>query len=86
MGPALVGRSEVEYRERLERAAARRGVKPEDVEKRYVDNGFPVGTLDRVADTVASLEDAGVDRIYVQWLDLTDLDGMKETVSIVRGD
>jgi alkanesulfonate monooxygenase SsuD/methylene tetrahydromethanopterin reductase-like flavin-dependent oxidoreductase (luciferase family) len=86
MGPALVGRSEVEYRERLERAAARRGVKPEDVEKRYVDNGFPVGTPDRVADTVASLEEAGVDRIYVQWLDLTDLDGMKETVSIVRGD
>ena len=86
MGPALVGRSEAEYRERLERAAARRGVKPEDVEKRYVDNGFPVGTPDRVADIVASLEEAGVDRIYVQWLDLTDLDGMKETVSIVRGD
>ena len=31
------------------------------------------------------LEEAGVERIYVQWLDLDDLDPMKETVDIVRG-
>jgi alkanesulfonate monooxygenase SsuD/methylene tetrahydromethanopterin reductase-like flavin-dependent oxidoreductase (luciferase family) len=84
MGPALVGRTDAAYRDRLGAAAARRGVPPEDLEKRYLDNGLLVGTPDRVAETVAALEEAGVDRIYVQWLDLDDLDGMRETVSVVR--
>ena len=49
-------------------------------------DGQPVAFYgDRVAETVAGLEEAGVERIYVQWLDLDDLDGMKETVEIVRG-
>jgi alkanesulfonate monooxygenase SsuD/methylene tetrahydromethanopterin reductase-like flavin-dependent oxidoreductase (luciferase family) len=85
MGPALVGKDEGAYQERLARAAARRDMPPEDLEKRYADNGYLVGTPDRAADSVAALEDAGVERIYVQWLDLDDLDGMRETVSIVRG-
>jgi len=86
MGPALVGGTDGDYRERLAKAAKVRSVSPEDLEKRYEDNGLLVGTPDRVAETVAALEDAGVQRIYVQWLDLDDLDGMRETVSIVRGD
>lgn len=85
MGPALVGRSDEQYKDRLARAASRRGISPEDMERRYVDNGFLVGTPDRVKETVAALEEAGVQRIYVQWLDLDDLDGMREAVSIVRG-
>lgn len=85
MGPALVGRTDSDYQDRLSRAASRRGVSPEDIEKRYLNNGFFVGTPDRVADSVTALEDAGVQRIYVQWLDLDDLEGMRETVSIVRG-
>ncbi len=86
MGPALVGRTDAEFRMRLERAAAGRGMAPEDLERRYETNGYPVGTPTRVSETVAALEDAGVERIYVQWLDLDDLDGMRETVGIVRGD
>jgi alkanesulfonate monooxygenase SsuD/methylene tetrahydromethanopterin reductase-like flavin-dependent oxidoreductase (luciferase family) len=85
MGQALVGRSDADYRERLARAAARRDLSPEDLEKRYTDNGLIVGTPERVAESVAALEDAGVQRIYVQWQDLDDLDGMRDTVSIVRG-
>lgn len=85
MGPALVGKTDDEYRERLEKAASRRNVAAEDFEKRFVDNGYIVGTPDRVADSVAALEDAGVERIYVQWLDLDDLNGMRDTVTIVRG-
>ena len=84
MGPALVGADDAAYVERLGRAAARRGVSPEDLEKRYVDNGLLVGTPDRVAETVAALSEAGVQRIYVQWLDLDDLGGMRETMTVVR--
>jgi len=85
MGPALVGRTDAEYRGRLETRAAKRGISPDDLEKRYVDGGIPVGNPGRAAETVAALEQAGVERIYVQWLDLDDLDSMKETVTIVRG-
>jgi alkanesulfonate monooxygenase SsuD/methylene tetrahydromethanopterin reductase-like flavin-dependent oxidoreductase (luciferase family) len=85
MGPALVGRDEGAYRERLGQAASRRGISPEDLEKRYVENGYFVGTPQRVMETVAALEEAGVQRIYVQWLDLAHLDAMQDTVSIVRG-
>lgn len=85
MGGALVGRTQSVFQERLERAAAKRSITPKELEERYVSNGFPVGTPDRVAETVARLEDAGVERIYVQWLDLDDLDTMKDTVDIVRG-
>ncbi|HEX6299025.1 MAG TPA: LLM class flavin-dependent oxidoreductase [Acidimicrobiia bacterium] len=85
MGPALVGKDENAYQERLARAASRRDTSPDDLEKRYSDNGLFVGTPDRVAESVAALEEAGVQRIYLQWLDLDDLGGMRDTVSIVRG-
>lgn len=85
MGPALVGRDESTYRARLESAAAKRDISPDDLEARYAGLGIPIGTPDRVAETIAGLEEAGVERVYVQWLDLDDLDTMKDTVSIVRG-
>ncbi|MGB7860842.1 MAG: LLM class flavin-dependent oxidoreductase [Acidimicrobiia bacterium] len=85
MGGALVGRTESEFQERLARSAESRGITPNELEERYVNNGFPIGTPDRVAETVGQLEEAGLERLYVQWLDLDDFDGMVETVDIVRG-
>jgi len=85
MGPAIVGATEDAYRARLDRMAATRDMSAKDLEDRYRRNGFPLGTPSRVAESVAALEEAGVERIYVQWLDLYDLGGMRETVSIVRG-
>lgn len=84
MGGALVGRTDEIFRDRLAKAAEARGITSQELEDRYVSNGFPVGTPTRVAETVAGLEEAGVERIYVQWLDLNDLDTMKDTVDIVR--
>jgi alkanesulfonate monooxygenase len=84
MGGALVGRTQAGFEERLAASAARRGITPKELEDRYAANGFPVGTPDRVAETVAALGEAGVERIYVQWLNLGDLDTMKDTVDIVR--
>jgi alkanesulfonate monooxygenase SsuD/methylene tetrahydromethanopterin reductase-like flavin-dependent oxidoreductase (luciferase family) len=85
MGGALVGRTDAEFQERLAKTAESRGITPKELEDRYVSNGFPIGTPDRVAETVARLEEAGVERIYIQWLDLDDLNTMKDTVDIVRG-
>lgn len=84
MGEALVGRTDDIFQERLAKAADARGMTPQELEDRYVSDGLPVGTPDRVAETVAGLEEAGVERIYVQWLHLDDLETMKDTVDIVR--
>lgn len=85
MGWALVGRTDAEYRERLAMEAAARGISPEELEESLVSRGIPVGTPGRVAETVAALEEAGVERIYVQWLDLADFEGLTRTAEIVRG-
>lgn len=85
MGPALVGRTEAEYRDRLTAAAARRDVSPEELEAKYVDNGVPVGTPDRAAEAMAALEEVGVSKWYVQWLDVSDLDGYVTTIEALRG-
>ena len=85
MGGAVVGRDDAQYQERLAKRAAGRGTDPQTEEDRLVGLGFPIGTPNRVAETVASLEEAGVERMYVQWLDLDDFEGMVDTVEIVRG-
>ena len=85
MGPAIAGTTEERYRERLGAWAARRDMTPEVAEKTFIERGLLVGTPDRVAEQVAAFEDAGVQRIYLQWLDLDDLDGMRDTVEAVRG-
>lgn len=84
MGPALVGRTQTVYEERLAKAASRRSITPEALESRYQELGIPIGTPDRAAEIVSALEEAGVERIYVQWLDLSDQDSMKDTVDILR--
>lgn len=85
MGPALIGRTEADYRERLEKAASSRDISADELESRYRDRGFPVGTATKATETIQALEEAGVERVYVQWLDLDDLDGMRETVTLLRG-
>lgn len=85
MGPALVGRTQAEFEERRDRAAAKRDISGADLEERYSANGYLVGTPDRVAESLSALEEVGLDRLYVQWLDLDDQEGMRDTVDIVRG-
>ncbi|MFP3915720.1 MAG: LLM class flavin-dependent oxidoreductase [Actinomycetota bacterium] len=84
MGPTLVGRSDAEYKERLEASAARRDIPPQDLERRYEEVGLPMGTPSRAAETLAALEEAGVERYYVQWLDPADVSGFAATIEALR--
>ncbi len=85
MGPVIVGHDETEYQERLARAASSRDVSPAELEERWVKSGMVVGTPSRVADSLTALEEAGVDRMYIQWIDLDDLEGMKSSFDVVLG-
>lgn len=84
MGPALVGGSDREYRERLELAAAKRDTSPDELEAKYVKVGIPVGPPHRAAETLSALADAGVSRYYVQWLEPGDLEGFARTIEALR--
>lgn len=85
MGHALVGATDSEYREKLARTAARLDSTPEDLEERWTKAGLILGTPGQAAEVVAALEAVGVERIYIQWLDLADYDGLASTLDIVRG-
>jgi alkanesulfonate monooxygenase SsuD/methylene tetrahydromethanopterin reductase-like flavin-dependent oxidoreductase (luciferase family) len=85
MGPAIAGTSEERYRERLGMWASKREMTPDVAEKTFIERGLLVGTPDRIAEQIAALEEAGVQRVYLQWLDLDDLEGMRDTVDAVRG-
>lgn len=84
MGPALVGRTDSEYRQRLEAAAKRRGQSAEQLEDTYRQRGFPHGTPNQAGETLRALEEAGVERMYLQWLDMDLADQMKDTLDILR--
>ena len=85
MGHALVGTTDSEYRERLAKTALRLEATPEELEERWTNAGLILGTPAQAAESVAALEEAGVERIYLQWLDLADYDGLASTLDIVRG-
>ena len=63
----VFGRTEAEVTERLadrDRAELRQ-------------RGILVGTADEIADQVAELDDAGVQRLMLQWMDQDDIDGLE---------
>lgn len=85
MGPVTVAGSDAELAERLIAAAGRRGISSEELTSRWEKAGIMFGTPRQVRDKIAALEEAGVNRIYLQWLDLTDYDGLARTLELVRG-
>ncbi len=45
--------------------------------KQLHQNGVIVGTAAEIQDQLSELEDAGVERVMLQWLDLDDIDGLQ---------
>jgi alkanesulfonate monooxygenase SsuD/methylene tetrahydromethanopterin reductase-like flavin-dependent oxidoreductase (luciferase family) len=85
MGPVTVAATDAELAELLDKAARRRNIAVEDVARRWDSAGVIYGTPSRVAEKVAALEEAGVQRLYLQWLDLDDYEGMARMVELARG-
>jgi alkanesulfonate monooxygenase SsuD/methylene tetrahydromethanopterin reductase-like flavin-dependent oxidoreductase (luciferase family) len=67
----------------LEQAARRRNITSDEMRQRWDASGVIYGTPSPVAERMAALEDAGVERFYLQWLDLTDYDGLARMVELV---
>ena len=58
-----------------ERVAAR--TKGERTAEDLLARGVVVGTASQMADQISQLEEAGVQRVMLQWIDLDDLDGLE---------
>lgn len=85
MGPITVAGSDGELAERLVAAAGRRDITRDELITRWEEAGVIFGTPSQVRDKISAFEDAGVERIYLQWLDLSNRDGLLEMVELVRG-
>lgn len=82
LGPAVVAASDKRFDELLAAGAAFRNVTPEQLLARWRKTGVPMGKPDDAAPAIASLEDLGVEKYYMQWLDLADRSGIEEVVSL----
>jgi F420-dependent oxidoreductase-like protein len=77
MTGCVFGRDENEVRKKVE---ARTGGKHDVVELRA--RGVVAGTASEINDQLGKLEEAGVQRVMLQWLDLDDLQGLE---ALARG-
>lgn len=85
MGAVVTGRTDAEYRDALARGASARGLAPEEWEARLTEHGVPVGPAPAVRERLQALEAIGVQRFYLQWLDLGDRDGLAATFEALTG-
>lgn len=66
MGPAIIGRDEADLGVKLQAAAATRDISAEELKERFGKAGLIVGTANQAREQLSSLEDVGVDRVYLQ--------------------
>jgi alkanesulfonate monooxygenase SsuD/methylene tetrahydromethanopterin reductase-like flavin-dependent oxidoreductase (luciferase family) len=85
MGSVTIAGSDAELGERLLEAAGRRDISRDELISRWEKAGVLFGTSEQVKEKIAALEDAGVERLYLQWLDLSDYDGLARTLELVHG-
>lgn len=87
MSAVAAGMDEDGFRRILARLAAAdpMGRDAEALEKVMRERNLPMGTSDQVREEMAALEEAGVDRFYVQHLGPFDRDLLEELFAAVRG-
>lgn len=81
MTGAIAGTDDAAFQDTLARVAAVDpfGREPERLVERYEERGAPVGTPDRVAEVIGRLEEAGIQRLYVQHFGPYDRDLLDDT-------
>jgi len=85
MGTVTAAGTDAELADLISAAAGRRNITNDELISRWEKSGVVFGTPPQLREKIAALEDAGVERLYLQWLDLTDYDGLARMVELVRG-
>ncbi len=84
MGPVMVAATDTELADLVSAAAGHRNITTDELINRWHKAGKLFGTPPQLREQIAALEEAGVERLYLQWLDLTDYDGLARMVELVR--
>ncbi|MGH8957489.1 MAG: LLM class flavin-dependent oxidoreductase [Acidimicrobiia bacterium] len=84
MGPAVVAEDESELDRLLNDAAKIRRIDVPELRQRWETNGVPYGTVDQVQEKLASLSEIGVSKYYLQWLALSDSDGLSRFIDLAK--
>lgn len=84
MGQIHAGVDAAAYRETLRRDAAWRGIDESQLRQRVESSGAPHGTPDQVGEALAALAAVGVEKYYLQRLDVTDLEGLEAVWAAVE--
>lgn len=82
MGPALFAPDRRRLDELLEAAADFRGIGVSELLERWHRSGVPMGSPDDVREQFAAFAEVGVGKYHLQWLHLTDRDGLAEQVDL----
>jgi alkanesulfonate monooxygenase SsuD/methylene tetrahydromethanopterin reductase-like flavin-dependent oxidoreductase (luciferase family) len=84
MGQVITAPDRRAFDERLARDAATRDVEPAALLEKWRAAGIPVGPPEEVAETLAAYESVGINRYYLQWLDVADREGLNMTWDVVK--
>ncbi len=82
MGPAVIAEDQAGLKSHLAKAAAFRDITVDALVDRWKKTGVPFGTVDEVTDAFGRLGEAGIDKYYLQWLQLDDHEGVSDLVSL----
>jgi hypothetical protein len=80
----VLASSDVAFAELMAGAARFRNVSVEALTERWHKAGVPMGTPEQAVSSFAALEQVGVAKYYLQWLDLTDHRGIDELLASVQ--
>ncbi len=84
MGAVTAAGTDADLADLLSAAAGRRNITHDELTSRWEKSGVLFGTPPQLREKIAALEEAGVERLYLQWLDLTDYDGLARMIELVR--
>jgi alkanesulfonate monooxygenase SsuD/methylene tetrahydromethanopterin reductase-like flavin-dependent oxidoreductase (luciferase family) len=84
MGPAVLAGTDAVFSTLMADAARFRNVTVEALTERWQKAGIPMGTPEQAAPAFAAYEQVGVSKYYLQWLDLTDHQGMDHLFEAVK--
>ncbi len=84
MGPAVLASNAATFADLMAGAARLRNVTVEALTERWQSAGIPMGTPEQAAPAFAAYQQAGVSKYYLQWLDLTDHQGMDHLFEAVH--
>jgi alkanesulfonate monooxygenase SsuD/methylene tetrahydromethanopterin reductase-like flavin-dependent oxidoreductase (luciferase family) len=82
IGPAVLASDATTFADVMAGAARFRNVTVEALTKRWQRAGVPMGTPEQAAAAFADYEEIGVDKYYLQWLDLTDRSGIDQVLQV----